>query len=223
MGIILQSARACSPRRDTHALRSTKNSREVIPMPAFASNARIANCAAKASYGRFRKSSLSRASAAKTSSSRRGVSVSAAVKAPELDINTKVFTKEMVDVAGEQEYIVRGGRDKFSLLPAALKSIKSIGVIGWGSQAPAQAQNFRDSLAEAGLADQISVSIGLRPDSKSNEEARKLDFTSATKKCNPRTKSSRCAWRLKDLTNFLWVKLTGRKCGKLGRKFARRE
>ena len=106
-----------------------------------------------------------------------GVSVSAAVKAPELDINTKVFTKEMVDVAGEQEYIVRGGRDKFSLLPAALKSIKSIGVIGWGSQAPAQAQNFRDSLAEAGLADQISVSIGLRPDSKSNEEARKLDFT----------------------------------------------
>ena len=107
-------ARACSPRRDTHALRSTKNSREVIPMPAFASNARIANCAAKASYGRFRKSSLSRASAAKTSSSRRGVSVSAAVKAPELDINTKVFTKEMVDVAGEQEYIVRGGRDKFN-------------------------------------------------------------------------------------------------------------
>ena len=63
-----------------------------------------------------------------------------AVKAPELDINTKVFTKEMVDVAGEQEYIVRGGRDKFSLLPAALKSVKSIGVIGWGSQAPAQAQ-----------------------------------------------------------------------------------
>ena len=82
----------------------------------------------------------------------------------------------MVDVAGEQEYIVRGGRDKFSLLPAALKSIKSIGVIGWGSQAPAQAQNFRDSLAEAGLADQISVSIGLRPDSKSNEEARKVGF-----------------------------------------------
>lgn len=146
-------------------------------MSAFASSAQIANCAAKASYGRFRKSSKS---AAKTSSSRRGanVSISAmAVKAPELDINTKVFTKEMVDVAGEQEYIVRGGRDKFSLLPAALKSVKSIGVIGWGSQAPAQAQNFRDSLAEAGLADQISVSIGLRPDSKSNDEARKLDFT----------------------------------------------
>ena len=69
-----------------------------------------------------------------------------------------------MDVAGEQEYIVRGGRDKFPLLPKALKKVKKIGVIGWGSQAPAQAQNFRDSLEAAGLAKEISVSIGLRPD-----------------------------------------------------------
>ena len=88
------------------------------------------------------KSSLSRASAAKTSSSRRGVSVSAAVKAPELDINTKVFTKEMVDVAGEQEYIVRGGRDKFSLLPAALKSIKPSASSGGVAGACAGAKTF---------------------------------------------------------------------------------
>merc|ERR1712091_749558 len=110
-------------------------------MSAFASSAQIANCAAKASYGRFRKSSKS---AAKTSSSsRRGLSVSAmAVKAPELDINAKVFTKEMVDVAGEQEYIVRGGRDKFSLLPAALKSVKSIGVIGWGRKRRRKRKTF---------------------------------------------------------------------------------
>ena len=133
-------------------------------MSAFASSAQIASCAAKASYGRFRKSSKS---AAKTSSSsRQGLSVSAmAVKAPELDINTKVFTKEMVDVAGEQEYIVRGGRDKFSLLPAALKSIKSIGVIGGGvASAGASAKlsrfargswvggpNFRQHWSETGL------------------------------------------------------------------------
>ena len=45
----------------------------------------------------------------------------------------------------------RGGRDKFSKLPEAFKGIKQIGVIGWGSQAPAQAQNLRESLAEAGL------------------------------------------------------------------------
>lgn len=46
-----------------------------------------------------------------------------------------------------------GGRDKFHLLPEAFKGIKKIGVIGWGSQAPAQAQNLRESLAEAGMTD----------------------------------------------------------------------
>lgn len=44
-----------------------------------------------------------------------------------------------------------GGRDKYALLPEAFKGIKQIGVIGWGSQAPAQAQNLRDSLVEAGM------------------------------------------------------------------------
>jgi len=69
-------------------------------------------------------------------------------------------------------YIVRGGRDKFSLLPAAWAGIKAVGVIGWGSQAPAQSQNIRDTLAECGMKD-VKVSIGLRPDSASAEEARK--------------------------------------------------
>jgi hypothetical protein len=32
------------------------------------------------------------------------------------------------------QYIVRGGRDLFPLLPDAFKGIKQIGVIGWGSQ-----------------------------------------------------------------------------------------
>jgi len=71
----------------------------------------------------------------------------------------------------------RGGRDKFSLLPEAFKGIKQIGVIGWGSQAPAQAQNLRDSLAEAGMG--TKVAIGLRPDSPSCVEARQVGFTEA--------------------------------------------
>ena len=99
----------------------------------------------------------------------------ATAKEPTLDIATKIFEKELVDVAGEQEYIVRGGRHLFELLPKALKSIKKVGVIGWGSQAPAQAQNFRDSLAEAGM-DDVTVSIGLRPSSNSNDEARACGF-----------------------------------------------
>lgn len=72
-------------------------------------------------------------------------------KAAILEFNTKVFPKEKLELPGNDEYIYRGGRDKFSLLPEAWKGIKQIGVIGWGSQAPAQAQNIRESLAEAGL------------------------------------------------------------------------
>lgn len=32
------------------------------------------------------------------------------------------------------QYIVRGGRNLFKLLPDAFKGVKQIGVIGWGSQ-----------------------------------------------------------------------------------------
>jgi ketol-acid reductoisomerase len=71
----------------------------------------------------------------------------------------------------------RGGRDKFSKLPEAFRGIKQIGVIGWGSQAPAQAQNLRDSLAEAGM--DTKVVIGLRGGSPSNDEARAVGFTEA--------------------------------------------
>ncbi len=46
---------------------------------------------------------------------------------------------------------MRGGRDKFNKLPEAWANIKSVGVIGWGSQAPAQSQNIRDTLKEAGM------------------------------------------------------------------------
>ena len=70
-----------------------------------------------------------------------------------LEFDTKVFKKERVDFAGKQEFIYRGGRDKYNLLPEAFKGIKKIGVVGWGSQAPAQAQNLRESLEEAGVRD----------------------------------------------------------------------
>lgn len=50
-----------------------------------------------------------------------------------------------------------------------------VGVIGWGSQAPAQAQNMRESFAEAGL--DIKVTIGLRPDSPSVSEAEACGFS----------------------------------------------
>ncbi|KAG5234966.1 ketol-acid reductoisomerase [Salix suchowensis] len=92
-----------------------------------------------------------------------------------LDFETSVFKKEKVSLAGHDEYIVRGGRDLFHLLPEAFKGIKQIGVIGWGSQGPAQAQNLRDSLAEA--KSDIKVKIGLRKGSRSFAEARGAGFT----------------------------------------------
>ncbi|CAI9089245.1 OLC1v1023782C1 [Oldenlandia corymbosa var. corymbosa] len=92
-----------------------------------------------------------------------------------LDFETSVFKKEKIDLAGHEEYIVKGGRDLFKLLPDAFKGIKQIGVIGWGSQGPAQAQNLRDSLAEA--KSDIVVKIGLRKGSCSFAEAREIGFS----------------------------------------------
>jgi len=57
--------------------------------------------------------------------------------------------------------------------PKALAGVKQIGVIGWGSQGPAQAQNLRDSLEGTG----IKVKVGLRPGSSSMAQARTAGFT----------------------------------------------
>ncbi len=84
-------------------------------------------------------------------------------------INSKVFKIEELVVPGENEQIVVGGRDKFDLAVKALKEsdIKQIGVIGWGSQGPAQAQNLRDSLSDT----DINVKVGLREGSSSWKKA----------------------------------------------------
>ena len=76
---------------------------------------------------------------------------------PNLDFQTRVFDKELIDLADRKEGIVRGGRHLLPLLPAALDGVRSIGVIGWGPQGSAQAQNLRDSLGQA-----VRVTVGLR-------------------------------------------------------------
>ncbi|OGY46235.1 MAG: ketol-acid reductoisomerase [Candidatus Buchananbacteria bacterium RIFCSPHIGHO2_01_FULL_44_11] len=91
----------------------------------------------------------------------------------DLAIQSQVFVPELVDLGGSQEWIIRGGRDKFPLLPAAFKDIRQIGVIGWGSQAPAQAQNLRDSLKGTG----IRVKVGLQAESQSIPKAIAAGFT----------------------------------------------
>jgi ketol-acid reductoisomerase len=90
-----------------------------------------------------------------------------------LDFSSKVFDREELEAGGHTEGIVRGGRHLFSKLPEAFAGISQIGVIGWGSQGPAQAQNLRDSLAGT----DITVKVGLRPGSSSAAAARQAGFT----------------------------------------------
>src|SRR3954465_5035118 len=89
-----------------------------------------------------------------------------------LSFKSDVFEVETLDLEGHTEQIVRGGRHLLPLLPKAFAGIKQIGVIGWGSQGPAQAQNLRGSLEGTG----IKVKVGLRAGSESMAEARKAGF-----------------------------------------------
>jgi ketol-acid reductoisomerase len=89
-----------------------------------------------------------------------------------LDFETTVFDKEYATLGERREAIVRGGRHLFDRLPAAFEGVRQIGVIGWGSQAPAQAQNLRDSLGDA-----VKVVVGLRNGSRSLDAARAAGFT----------------------------------------------
>jgi ketol-acid reductoisomerase len=53
------------------------------------------------------------------------------------DFSSKVFETQVIRLGDTEERIVRGGRDRFALLPKAFEGITQIGVIGWGSQGPA--------------------------------------------------------------------------------------
>lgn len=92
--------------------------------------------------------------------------------AGDLDFETSVFDKEYITLAGSREAIVRGGRHLFERLPRAFEGIGKLGVIGWGPQGSAQAQNLRDSLADA-----VRVAVGLRAGSASFESARAAGFS----------------------------------------------
>jgi ketol-acid reductoisomerase len=90
-----------------------------------------------------------------------------------MSFTSKLFSVDTVKMSDRTEQIVKGGRHLFPLLAKAFAGVKQIGVIGWGSQGPAQAQNLRDSLEGTG----IKVKIGLRGGSSSMAEARKAGFS----------------------------------------------
>jgi len=92
-----------------------------------------------------------------------------------MPFTSSVFDVESIELSGTKEQIVRGGRHLFPLLPKAFAGIQQIGVIGWGSQGPAQAKNLRDSLEGT----DIRVTVGLREGSSSMAEAEADGFTKA--------------------------------------------
>ena len=87
--------------------------------------------------------------------------------------DSKIFHVERIELDGVEESFLRGGRNLFPLLPKALAGISQIGVIGWGSQGPAQAQNLKESLAGTN----VRVAVGLRQGSESMAEARAAGFS----------------------------------------------
>jgi len=89
--------------------------------------------------------------------------------------DSKVFSVERIELDGVEESFLRGGRNLFPLLPQALVGISQIGVIGWGSQGPAQAQNLKESLSGTNT----RVAVGLRQGSESMAEARAAGFSEA--------------------------------------------
>jgi ketol-acid reductoisomerase len=88
-------------------------------------------------------------------------------------MESNVFSPIEIDLAGNREHVLPGGRHLFPLLRRAFAGIERIGVIGWGSQGRAQALNLRDSLADSG----ITVAVGLRNGSSSIGDAHSEGFS----------------------------------------------
>jgi ketol-acid reductoisomerase len=93
-----------------------------------------------------------------------------------MSAKASVFAKRQLKLGDTREEVIIGGRDKFSAVAEVFETagIEKIAVLGWSSQAPAQAQNLRDTLAEAGSS--IKVVVGLREGSASISKAEAAGF-----------------------------------------------
>ena len=90
-------------------------------------------------------------------------------------LNQRYSKQENYSGVIRKKELLREGEIFFLLLPKAFEGINQIGVIGWSSQGPAQAQNLRESLEGS----DIKVVIGLREGSSSMKEAEAVGFTKA--------------------------------------------
>ena len=89
-------------------------------------------------------------------------------------INSRNLVQKTITLNNQPEIVYVANSDSLNNLKYYFKDIKQIGIIGWGSQAPAQAQNLRDSLNKIDL--DIPIKIGLRENSSSIEKSKELGF-----------------------------------------------
>ncbi|MGI8424544.1 MAG: ketol-acid reductoisomerase, partial [Chloroflexota bacterium] len=88
------------------------------------------------------------------------------------NFSSSVFETAPLRLGTNDETIVKGGRGLFGKLAQAFEGVRQVGVIGWSSQGPAQAQNLRDSLEGTG----VRVVVGLREGSSSMAAAERAGF-----------------------------------------------
>ena len=62
--------------------------------------------------------------------------------------STKTFITKNIDLYNRPETIIKNTSQNKSKIEEGFKGINSIGIIGWGSQAPAQTLNIIDSLKD---------------------------------------------------------------------------
>jgi len=87
--------------------------------------------------------------------------------------STNVFTTKTLDLYNREESVIKNNIKNKSKIEEGFKGVNTIGIIGWGSQAPAQALNLRDSLKDT----YINVNVGLRETSKSFTDVENTGFS----------------------------------------------
>ena len=90
------------------------------------------------------------------------------------NIISYVYRTQNIKFADKTEKIVRVDPSIHKYIHYGLKDVKQIGIIGWGSQAQAQAFNIRDTLNS--INSKIKIKVGLRENSKSVENVKQNKF-----------------------------------------------
>lgn len=91
---------------------------------------------------------------------------------------SNIFLSNKYVFKGKEEIVYKGGNKQTFLLNSVFKDVNSLGIIGWGPQAKAQACNLQDTFNLRNI--DTKITIGLRNESKSIEKAKQAGFSTNT-------------------------------------------